>query len=319
MSSKQKIFVLSLSLLCFEVLAEAPKWVNETSDFCPPTKLCAVGEGTGKMGAAANARLELSRIFETRVIGNQTLHTTATENNGSNGPSGEISESIASSLRESSDEILQGVEIAESYEDSDRFYALAVLDRAKAADRLALRLKEIDEKNVVLFEGKKRIGLYRILKNFQLRDELNQRYHVLKGRSYDSPLSFSDVMKVKATHKQKRTVVSVNVTGESKDEIILPFLINLLLNMDFSVSDRGEASFVLNGNLKPVPQHMKVKGFERYKFIFDLVATNAGGKKVGGLKAEVTETGRNLTQAQERAMTTIQKEIEEKIDQLNIN
>src|SRR5690606_18096662 len=105
MSSKQKIFVIGLILLCFETFAETPKWVNETSDFCPPTKLCAVGEGTGKMGAAANARLELSRIFETRVVGDQTLNTAATENNGANGPSGEISESIASRLRETSDEI----------------------------------------------------------------------------------------------------------------------------------------------------------------------------------------------------------------------
>lgn len=311
--------VFSFTAVSSSAEAETPKWVHETSDYCRPTQLCAVGEATGKMGAAANARAELGRIFETRVQSEATTVTEASEHSGAAGLAGELSESLMSILKESSDEILQGAEIEASFEAKDRYYALAVLDRTKAANILTTKMKEIDEKNVVLFEEGKRTGLYRILQNFEVRSELNERYQVLKGRPYESPLSFSDVMKKKALQKQNRTLLTLNLKNGSSEKSLMPFLVSLLLEMDFKISDNPEARYHLSGALTPIPQHMKVKGFEKYLFVFDLVAKDAKGVKVGAVKSEVVETGRSLAHAEERAVEKIKSEILKTIDQLNIN
>lgn len=311
--------VLSFTVVSSTAVAETPKWVHETSDYCRPTQLCAVGEATGKMGAGGNARAELGRIFETRVQSEATTVTEASEKSGSMGLSGELSESLMSILKESSDEILQGAEIEASFEAKDRYYALAVLDRNKAANILTTKMKELDEKNVVLFEEGKRTGLYRIFQNFEVRSELNERYQVLKGGSYESPLSFSDVMKKKALQRQNRTQLTLELKDGSSEESLMPFLVSLLLEMDFKISAGPEARYHLSGALTPIPQHMKVKGFEKYLFVFDLVAKDASGVKVGALKSEVVETGRSMRHAQERALEQIKNEILKTIDQLNIN
>jgi len=298
---------------------EAPKWVSGPAEYCGPGKLCAVGEGTGQMSAAANARNEISRIFETRVESETTVSSSAKESNAGGVVAGELTEEMLSIIKDSTEGVLQGVVIEQNYESSDRYYALASLNRLKASEILAARMKDLDEKNVNLFEAGKRTDVYRILKNFELRERLNDRYRILRSGGYPSPLSYTDVMKKKALLRQNRTLVSVDIVGDEKKSALMPFVVALLLDMDFKITAPEQATFNIVGTWMENKEHFNVKGFEKYNFTFSLVAKNKSGVKVGGLSTQAIQTGRNLQQSKERALPTIKSEITETIDKLNIN
>ncbi len=313
---KLALCAISLTLLSqFTFGGERPAWVNSPAEFCGAAKLCAVGEGSGQMSAAAAARNELARIFETKVSSESTVATSASEQSSGSVVSGELSESLLSVIKETTNEVLEGVNIEQNFEGEDRYYAMAVLSRMKAASLFENKMKSLDEENVALFETGRRTDLYRILKNFDLRERLNTRYQILRNTPYASPISYSDVMKMKAKFRSNRTPVSVQIENDE----LKAFVVSLLLEMDFKVVPSSEAKFDVVGKWIDTKEHLNVKGFEKYTFVFELTAKSKESAKLGSLTAESTQTARNVAQCRERALPIIKDEVINTIDRLNIN
>lgn len=313
---KLALCAISFTLLCLSATAkERPSWVNAPAEFCGAGKLCAVGEGSGQMSAAANARNEIARIFETSVSSESTTASSASETTREGVVQGELSESLLSVIKETTNEVLEGVVIEQNFEGEDRYYALAVLSKMKAASLFETKMKSLDEENVALFESGRRTDLYRILKNFELRERLNTRYQVLRPTGFPSPLSYSDVMKMKAKLRSNRTPIVVKI----EDDGLKAFVVSLLLEMDFKVVPHDEAKYEVVGKWIDTKEHLNVKGFEKHHFVFELTASSKAGTKLGSLTAESTQTARNVTQCLERALPIIKDEVINTIDKLNIN
>lgn len=313
---KLALCAISFTLLTrFAVAGERPNWINSPAEFCGAGKLCAVGEGSGQMSAAANARNEIARVFETKVSSDSTVATTATEKTNEGVVSGELSESLLNVIKETTNEVLEGVSIEQNFEAEDRYYALAVLNKMKAASLFETKMKSLDEENVALFETGRRTDLYRILKNFDVRERLNTRYQILRNSAFASPISYSDVMKMKAKFRSNRTPVSVSIDSDE----LKAFVVSLLLEMDFKVVPTAEAKYDVVGKWIDTKEHLNVKGFEKHTFVFELTAVSKKGAKLGSLTSENSQTARNVAQCRERALPLIKDEVINSIDRLNIN
>ena len=63
---------------------------------------------------------------------------------------------------------------------------------------------------------------------------------------------------------------------------------------------------------------MKVKGFEKYRFILFIESLTPSGKKIGSLKKDIESVGRNYDQAYQEGLGMFREFLVNKLDELNI-
>jgi hypothetical protein len=316
---------LSLTLLLLTTSALAlskPKWVNSPDEFCPPTLLCAVGEGTGQMNAEINARAGIGKVFETKVKSKMTINTSSSQTSDSDSIlSGVMDEDTYQQVTEVSEAVLDGVEIKETWESNESVFALASLHKRKAADRLANKMSEIDEQIKTHYELGKRSDLSKCLKLLQVRTALDLRYEILKGSRYPGSISYSQIMKKKREKSKLGTTVLLEFKEVGKISEVGTWVREKLLEEDFKVVRNNEKahSFAVEGSLASEEQFMNVKGWVKYKFLLSVKSKNGNGEVVGSVSHTVLQTGRSLKQAYEKAIPSIKRFINENLDQLNMD
>jgi hypothetical protein len=124
-----------------------PDWVAGESSAYPASRyLLGRGEGTRQQQAADRARAELAKIFRVAItdetIDSQTVTTTDTGTRRTREQQSEATRTVTTST----DELLEGIEIARVWHDphTQRHFALAVLPRAQAAQNLRRRIQQLD-------------------------------------------------------------------------------------------------------------------------------------------------------------------------------
>ncbi|MCO4793855.1 MAG: LPP20 family lipoprotein [Bacteriovoracaceae bacterium] len=298
-----------------------PKWVNSPDEFCPPTLLCAVGEGTGQMNASVNARAGIGKIFETKVKSKLDISTSSSQSSDSDSIlSGGMDEDTFQKVTEVSEAVLDGVEVTETWESDEAVFALATLHKRKAADRLKSKMDELDEKIKTHFDLGKRSDLSKCLKFLKVRTALDLRYEILKGRRYSSSVSYSDIMKKKRLKSKQGTTILLNFKEVGKISEVASWVTQKLLDEDFKVVRREKRShqYKIVGGLNSEKQFFNVKGFVRYKFLLTFKSMNKNGEEVGAVTHTVLQTGRSQKQAYQNAVPSIKRFISENLDQLNM-
>lgn len=317
------LLILTVFILGLDANAlSRPKWVNSPDEFCPPTLLCAVGSGTGQMNAQINARAEIGKIFETKVKSKMTITTSSSQESDADSIlSGGMDEDTFQQVTEASEAVLDGVEIKETWEDDESIYALASLHKRKAADRLATKMDELDEKIKTHYDLGKRSDLSKCLKFLKVRTALDLRYEILKGRRYANAISYSQIMKKKREKSKLGTTVYLDFKEVGKISEVGSWVGEKLLEDDFKVVKRGnkQHSFVVAGSLASEKQHFNVKGFVKYKFLLSIKSKNGNGEQIGSVSHTVLQTGRSFTQAYAKAVPSIKRFINENLDQLNMD
>jgi LPP20 lipoprotein len=124
-----------------------PDWVDGESVEWPREQyVVGVGSADEREGAEDRARAEVGRVFSTHVA--STIRSTSSESNSTSDgrTSASQEDSAADETTSTTDKLLEGVEIAQVWQDpaTQRTYALAVLDRQKSADRLRARLDAVE-------------------------------------------------------------------------------------------------------------------------------------------------------------------------------
>jgi hypothetical protein len=124
-----------------------PDWIAGESSAYPASRyLLGRGEGTRQQQAADRARAELAKIFRVAItdetIDSQTVTTTHTGSRRTREQQSEATRTVTTST----DELLEGIEIARVWRDphTRRHFALAVLPRAQAAEDLRRRMQQLD-------------------------------------------------------------------------------------------------------------------------------------------------------------------------------
>ncbi|MEI8346464.1 MAG: hypothetical protein WCG27_03290 [Pseudomonadota bacterium] len=312
-------FLFSSSTLC--ALNEKPKWISSPAEFCPPTELCVVGEGTGHMLAESNARKGMALAFKASIKAKTDVNTYAKQvTQGETILSGDSSEEVSGQIEEKTEQVLDGIVIKEKYEDSNSVFALASLNKAKAAQGFKDQIVALDEKIKHYYEEGKRSTLAKIFKLLPVRDDLNQKYLFMKGESLPLPVSWTDIQKKKKVLVQQNLTVLLEIEEPGKIDEVKQMVVKLLLDNGYRVVTNKEAahSLRLTGKLVSEKQYVNIKGFEKYKYQLSLEAYGEGDKKNGSLQAVVEQLGRSPEHAYDQAVPQLRDYIKENFDDLNM-
>lgn len=300
---------------------ERPEWLFEAAKGCKVSELCAVGEAPGSLGADVAARKNLAKIFETKIRSSLNVNTTATSTIKDQVVSGFVNEDVQQKINEQTEQVLKGVQIREIYESEDSYFALAVLDKKQASQRIAGEIEAVDmEMSAYLTDGR-RSSLNKSLKRFYIRSSLNERHHFLSGRRISSPVALRTILAKKRKKRELGTTIRVKFAEVGGISEVNHLIISHLLENDFKVvtGRNRKPHYSLIGSLKKEEQHMKVKGFKRFKFFLQLKSQNKQNEKIGALQFNTVQTGRTLQHAYESAMPEIRNYLDEKLDELNID
>ncbi len=191
------LIAVSLSIPIY-VYAATPAWINGISAQYPAKDyLIGVGVGDTLDNARSSARAEIAKVFKAKIV--QSAQETKNEQTTQAGSSAKFSsrQDTALSTSVSTDELLQGVEIAETWQDRKKknYYALAILNKRKSSQAL---MQQITDQEEIISAKRARAAsaastieklqaLNGALEALQKKDELAARKQVL------DPVAVSDI------------------------------------------------------------------------------------------------------------------------------
>lgn len=321
MAFMKKYFLLFF-LISGSAFSKRPVWLSSPLDFCGKKYLCAVGEAAGKLMASANARNELAKIFKVKISGNKKIFTESLSKRLADGSlSGEVLEEIQGNISESAEEILEGVEIREVYQDDESHFALASLNKKKAADQIKKKIKKIDNEIYRQVKLGKRSNLFRSLKKWYTRDELNNRYEFLVERSIKPRVSLKKILDKKREKELLNTRIFLKVKEFDKKGEIKHILIQSLLENNFRIvsNKKNKYKYMVKVTLDSKKVYFNVKGFEKYKFTLKLSSKSGKGVSLGALSFISSKNGRNKQQCFERALPEIKKYLSDNLFELKLD
>lgn len=328
------LLILFFSFSPFEVKADdRPAWLTDPQSACSSNELCAVGEGTGHLGAQIRARQVLAENFEVSLSAQTIITQSASHENNNQVMTGQSAEEIQTRLEQTTDVIVSGAIIRETYFSKESVFALAVLDKGHSSKILREKMKAIDDLNKSLWNTRSRSDLYKILQGLAEREKLEQYYHFLTGVSFPSPVARSQVYREREKlRKQSVTIYLATelISSESSETELLKSLkhevIRELLAQDYKIITEEKPELMENAQYKLVLSltenqlYLNVKGFERLSF--ELIGTSylmGSQTQRGQLKLKTEQTARNKTQAGERALLPLLKDLRKQISELKLD
>ena len=152
MNIKKKITVLITCLLLLACAStndqeKRPLWIDNAQASYPTTDyLTAVGQASKRDRATKNATANLAEIFYVSVHAETKILTEATKEASALGVTMESSTSLQRNIQTETDQAVSGVVIKDSWlSPSGEYYALALLEKRKAAMALTESIMELDE------------------------------------------------------------------------------------------------------------------------------------------------------------------------------
>lgn len=287
---------------------EKPEWINNPYAVCAKKELCAVGVGSGLNSAKADARSGLAKVFEARI--KSSFESTLNQNDD------ETTSKIRDYVSESSDVLLNAVEIKETFDTPTDVYALAVLNKPAAARITQEEIDDLDQKMKALLQEDSPAAAVRLEKLYEQRRGLNQRYIVLTGSPVIEEVTYKQVYSNKKARIGKRHIF-LSVAGKP-DKAFDQTVRGVLKENGYTFADEadGRTPRVII-SLQPEKQYSNIDGFVKYAYHFTMKAPDKKGKTIDVLATTLTETGRNERQAFLNAVESLKAYLNENV--LNLN
>ena len=142
------IFLAAMTAASISVAKPSkPDWVDGTCREYPRGQyLIGIGFADDRKTAEERARSEISKILSVQIISDSRVTDSETTRGDGKGASTSFAKSVSQSIQSVSNKVLEGLEVPEHWQDPSvkLHYALAVLDRAKAAAALKGKIGEFD-------------------------------------------------------------------------------------------------------------------------------------------------------------------------------
>jgi hypothetical protein len=233
----------------------------------------------------------------------------------------EVEEAVSEDINEATETALAGVEIKKSFEDKTSFYSLAVVNKSKAAAGFKKEIESIDGQMKAISNAGDSIEKVKLERLFVKREVLNRQHQFLTGKSIDSPFTYEDIFAAKQS--ATNDVVIHVYLDEDEPKTVEAALVRTISDMGFQATSgqtrNKNSTHVITGEYVSDKQYLNVDGFEKYKFVLKIKAMKAGTKvESGHLDYEVIETGRNYSQANDKAIPKFQEFIKTNIEKLNL-
>lgn len=293
-----------------------PEWVNAPMSSCDEKKeICASGEGDGASLADANARKSLAQFFSTKIETKLNVFS-HTEQNVSGPIDGNGKEYVANEISEITEELLEGVAIKARFQDQIKYYALATMDRDSAINRFRAKIKEIDSKLVAYNNEGKKSYYGRMKKLYQLREGFNDRYQFLAGVKIPQKVSWEEIL------KKKKLKSAVNLMlMKANEPFFKDYVANLMSEHGFKLTENENLDYdaVLIVDFKSKKEFLNVEGFEKHLIQLSLTSQTKSKENLGTIQFQASSVGRNIDQAISKVRPDIERNIEEKFEDLNID
>ncbi len=298
------LFALTACAADKTVKTELPAWVNSPYASCSADELCAVGTASNFALAKADARNGLAKVFQARIKSSFESDTRVKND--------DVSSEMRDFVSETSDVMLNATEIRETFKDNGKFYALATLDKNKAARITREEIDDLDEKMTALLQDESPAAAVRLEKLYEKRRGLNQRYITLAGESIPESVSYDQVYGNKKARVGKRHVYLSPKAG-SKPSFVQTVRGVMTENGYTFATVPTEKTPVVHVSMTAERQFLKVDGFVKYDYHFVLSAPDKNGVDVERLATTFTESGLNENQAYSKAILSLKDYLKENI------
>ena len=294
--------------------ADAPKWITDKSAACRSNELCAVGSGSSMTLAKSVARGELAKIFENNISSEFRSELSSYNNN--------TQESVSEQVNELTHVVLEGVEIKKVYEGEIDYYAMAAINKNKAARKIKEQIDKIDAQVSQLFVKDSGGALTQIEGLYLKRESLNQRYHLLSGIFVTPPVDYKSLLKKKA-QVLGRYLLYASIKDNSKidnSSDIRKVVEEQLISSGYKLSPKltSKVSNKILGEFTSEKLYLKVSGFVRYRFSMSLKAINNADNETGAIYFTTDVNARGIEQAKDVGLKRLSSYLSENIKQLNI-
>ncbi|MCK4739229.1 MAG: hypothetical protein KAT46_04705 [Deltaproteobacteria bacterium] len=269
-----------------------------------PKSSYLVGEGIGQSESEArsNAKAELTRIFESRIM-SDTLDSIK----ASIGPGFEsVEQSITSDVRVSADMEVKGLEIGGTWKEADTgtHHAIAVLDRTKGRDLYMADLNNID--TLINAELKAQTSMKgRLLPYRSMKKILNvwveravvvSRLRVLGRSNTSTSYNIKDVFN-KVAELKSTLPIYVEITSEDTESsrLLAEFLSSALADKGYVLTkDKTTAEALVTGNVSVTEAVMHNPGWE-FALAKGSVALSEPGTDINVVEVAGEQRGSDLS------------------------
>ncbi|MCO4755811.1 MAG: LPP20 family lipoprotein [Bacteriovoracaceae bacterium] len=293
--------------------AQTPEWVYAPDTGCVESEqICAAGEGTSLGQADLRARKALAAVFETKIESKLDIH----QSSFSDDEISELKETIDSQVNETVDEILKSTEISKRFEKNGLYFSLAALDRSKTSKSLLAEIEAIDNELVHLYTLKRKSSIKKMMGLLEKRALLSDKLLVIKGVINKAPVSFAQIQNIKFSSTGFNKIF---VRFEEQTPTTLSkYFLQLMTNAGYQIRKDRAVDYIVDVKYKTEEAFLNVKGFKKYVFSFVVEAKSNLGEKIGTFTINEVQTGRDENDAFLKVRPRIQKEIENKLNLLNL-
>lgn len=295
-----------------ESVKDAPAWLYAPYEGCTEAQeLCATGEGKTSTQADAEARANLGSIFEVKISSETNVYSSASQTFPWQA---QVKEEVQRSVRESVDQILETVQIKHKFRKDGISHSLASLDRSKASELLGNRLTKIDGELETLWDNHQRTNFRRIVKLYQEREKLNERYSIVAGMGRPSKVTWQEIIKWRES-KPKTEPLLLKV-GQAPDWMIEK-ITELLTEAGFRMT-KGDANKIVTMQVDSLKEYLNVEGFEKHTFTLSLTSI-VNGEKRKTISTSDTVTGRSQADALLKVKHHFNDYIEQHLSDLHLD
>ncbi|MCB4790366.1 MAG: LPP20 family lipoprotein [Elusimicrobia bacterium] len=311
--------------------AKRPDWILGKSKDYPESKfLTGVGVGSNLDLARSSARAEIAKIFHVAIsqVSSQ-VQKEETKIKGNN-PDSVSSQKTEIQTNSSTNDVLEGVSIADTWFDkkNKQYYALAVLEKMKLSAILSSQIAELEQtiqaKLQLVNRDESPVDKIRALSmaikaNTKI-NELTGKKRIADAASAMPDISDTSVAQLEKMRQEEAQKVIFVVLDESIKEYKLRAVANkTITGLGFKVStalpktgENFKNMIIIRCKLDLKPQSRNLKGWKFYSWesTFDMFDGSLNGKLLSSVSPKGDASGLNDETAQEKALNNARTESE---------
>ncbi len=303
-----------------------PDWVNGNSSDYPPAKYLS-GKGQAEYQAVARdrARADLAKVFEVRIQEQSTDSSQSSRQTQGGKSSLNLSSKASRDISTQTDQIISGIEIAETWQDksSKQFHALAVLNRAKAGNILRDNINRLDDVTANAIRRARqndnllrKIALAHTALQAQLERRIyNQQLKIVEysGRGLSSPYDLATLASDREALLQQvaiRVKVSTDPLGGLDD-----ILKGAVSAAGFSHPRNPKMGYILDAKLS-LNESRDKQGWYWQRGTLEITLSQAASQQVQGSKRwNIKESAQNRAMSKKRVRDQIDNILKKELRQ----
>jgi len=295
-----------------------PPWLSGPAAEYPTDRyLVGRGQGPTLEQAQDRARAELAKAFKVRIQAVSEDLTRFRRQGGGTQVVERLEQAVDRHIRTQTDQLVEGIEIADVWRDPDRgtFYALAVLDRARAARRLRAQMAELDGRSEAALrqddDPLRRVrGLYTALQAQWTRAALAAAHAVVSARPAPPPPVSLRVLYTRLAE----ALAALRVSPEAEAPPLRAAVGDALTDLGVTGVD-GAAPYRLRARLDVQPVGQKA-GWYWLRGTLRLALVDAAGRPLAAQRQPLKAAALDAAQAEARLLTEAARRVQDLVPRL---